>query len=137
MVQALKPQATKAAAERELMRELKELQEALTEEWIDTGLPDSWDGLEEAQPIARAKTRVTVRLDADMVRWFRKMGPGYGVRINQILRLYWLGLASGKVSAHWDGQTHLPRFERYMERKIELQRARSERRRAALFDDMD
>lgn len=127
-------QATRDAAERDLMMELKALQEVLKDEWIDAALPEDWDGLNSAMPVHRAKTRVTVRLDADMVRWFRKMGPGYGARINQILRLYWLGLASGKVSAHWDGQAHLPRFERYMARKIELQRARSARRRAELFE---
>jgi hypothetical protein len=65
------------------------------------------------------------------VRWFRKIGPGYGARINQILRLYWLGLASGKVRGHWDDASHVPRFERYMEGKIARQIEQMERRRAA------
>lgn len=123
-------QATRDKAEREMMMELRALQEALKAEWIDTALPEDWHGLED-RPIARAKTRVTVRLDADMVRWFRKMGPGYGARINQILRLYWLGLASGKVRGHWDDTAHMPRFERYMEGKIARQIEQMQRRRTA------
>ncbi|WP_438991947.1 BrnA antitoxin family protein [Lentibacter sp.] len=121
-------QSLKAKAEREMMMELRALQEGLKAEWIDTALPEDWYGLDD-RPIARAKTRVTVRLDADMVRWFRKMGPGYGARINQILRLYWLGLASGKLRSHWDDNTHVPRFERYMEAKIASQIALAARLR--------
>ncbi|WP_298805411.1 BrnA antitoxin family protein [uncultured Lentibacter sp.] len=115
-------------AEREMIRELRALQEGLKEEWIDAALPQDWSGLED-RPIARDKTRVTVRLDTDMVRWLRKMGPGYGARINQILRIYWLGLASGKVRSHWDGAAHVPRFERYMEAKIASQIALAARLR--------
>ncbi|HMO07726.1 MAG TPA: BrnA antitoxin family protein [Paracoccaceae bacterium] len=32
--------------------------------------------------------RVTVRLDRDVVRFFRSMGAGYGPRINEVLRSY-------------------------------------------------
>jgi len=46
----------------------------------------------------RAKTRVTIPLDSDMLRWSRKMVPGYGSRINQILRLYWLALLGGGIT---------------------------------------
>lgn len=37
---------------------------------------------------ARDKERITVRLDADMLDWFRRQGRGYQTRINAILRAY-------------------------------------------------
>ena len=32
------------------------------------------------------KQIVTIRLDVDMLNWFKGAGPGYQTRINQILR---------------------------------------------------
>lgn len=34
------------------------------------------------------RTRVTIRLDADVVKYFRAMGVGYQARINRVLRAY-------------------------------------------------
>jgi len=34
------------------------------------------------------KERITVRLDADMLDWFRAKGKGYQTRINAVLRAY-------------------------------------------------
>jgi len=38
---------------------------------------------------AQDKEPVTVRLDSDMLTWFRKQGRGYQTRINAILRSYY------------------------------------------------
>ena len=35
-----------------------------------------------------AKTPVNIRLDADIVRFFRSGGPGYQTRINEVLRAF-------------------------------------------------
>ncbi len=35
------------------------------------------------------KERITVRLDADMLDWFRAQGKGYQTRINAVLRAYY------------------------------------------------
>ena len=35
---------------------------------------------------APVKQIVTIRLDIDMLNWFKNAGPGYQTRINQILR---------------------------------------------------
>jgi uncharacterized protein (DUF4415 family) len=35
---------------------------------------------------AGAKQIVTIRLDVDMLEWFKGAGPGYQTRINQVLR---------------------------------------------------
>jgi hypothetical protein len=44
------------------------------------------------------KQTTTIRLDADVLEWFRSMGKGYQTKINAVLRAY--------KSAH---QTHQPR----------------------------
>ena len=36
----------------------------------------------------RRKRQVTLRLDAEVIDWFRRSGPGYQTRINQLLRAY-------------------------------------------------
>ena len=35
-----------------------------------------------------AKQTVTIRLDADVLTWFKEQGAGYQTRINQLLRQY-------------------------------------------------
>jgi uncharacterized protein (DUF4415 family) len=47
--------------------------------------------LAEAAPkhhLSGAKQIVTIRLDVDMLEWFKAAGPGYQTRINQVLRDY-------------------------------------------------
>jgi uncharacterized protein (DUF4415 family) len=44
-----------------------------------------WKNAEVVMPVP--KTIVTMRLDADLLRWFRQH-PGYQTRINAILRAY-------------------------------------------------
>jgi uncharacterized protein (DUF4415 family) len=34
------------------------------------------------------KQIVTIRLDVDMLEWFKSAGPGYQTRINQVLRTH-------------------------------------------------
>lgn len=36
------------------------------------------------------KQAVTIRLDADVLEWFKDQGQGYQTRINQLLRMYML-----------------------------------------------
>jgi uncharacterized protein (DUF4415 family) len=39
------------------------------------------------KPISRKK-QITLRIDSDVVDWYRKQGPGYQTRINSLLRAY-------------------------------------------------
>ncbi len=41
-----------------------------------------------ALPLPRRKAHTTLRLDADLLDWFRAQGPGYQTRINAVLRSY-------------------------------------------------
>ena len=48
--------------------------------------PGFWQRAELVYPAA--KERVTVRLDRDVLTWFRSQGRGYQTRINAVLRAY-------------------------------------------------
>ena len=55
---------------------------------------DADDAMEEIDwlttelPKPRHKAHMTLRIDADMLGWFRAQGKGYQTRINAILRRY-------------------------------------------------
>jgi len=38
--------------------------------------------------VPTAKTHLSVRLDEDVVDWFKRQGPGYQTRMNAVLRSY-------------------------------------------------
>ena len=40
-------------------------------------------------PFQKPKQQTTVRLDADVLDWFKAQGPGYQTRINAVLRSYY------------------------------------------------
>jgi len=42
------------------------------------------------------KQIVTIRLDVDMLDWFKSAGPGYQTRINQVLREHMDAQRSGR-----------------------------------------
>ena len=69
------------------------------------------------------KTRVTIRLDTDMLNWFKKLGPQYQTRINRILRLYYQGILSGEISIDELVREEQPKMEDYKE---EMARLRAE-----------
>lgn len=57
---------------------------------IDTSeIPELDDEFfQHAQLQVPAKKAVTIRLDADVLAWFKDQGSGYQTRINQLLRQY-------------------------------------------------
>jgi len=46
------------------------------------------DIVRQGLPAAPRKTAVSLRLDADVLDWFRSRGAGYQTRINAVLRAY-------------------------------------------------
>ena len=50
------------------------------------------------QHMAGAKQIVTIRLDVDMLEWFKAAGPGYQTRINQVLRDYMAAQRAAEAS---------------------------------------
>lgn len=39
-------------------------------------------------PVAPRKSAISLRLDEDVLEWFKARGPGYQTRINAVLRAY-------------------------------------------------
>ncbi len=39
-------------------------------------------------PVTKTKAQVTLRIDSDVLEWFKSQGQGYQTRINQLLRAY-------------------------------------------------
>jgi uncharacterized protein (DUF4415 family) len=83
---------------RKQLAELEALAE-LPDDAIDTAavpeLPD-WSGVKRGSFYRPVKQQLTLRLDADVIAWFRKnAGPdeGYQTRINKVLRNYVEGQA--------------------------------------------
>ena len=65
--------------------------DSLKDEEIDYVDSPELDDSFFARPLAdwpARKESITIRLDSDVVEWFRSQGPGYQPRINQLLRRY-------------------------------------------------
>lgn len=69
--------------------------DALTDEEIDVSDIPEISPEEFAKATVRkglkpveGKRQVTLRLDSDVLAWFKARGPGYQTRINQLLRAY-------------------------------------------------
>ncbi len=74
----------------EMIKELEAL-EALDDNQIDTSdIPEivGWRPKYVGLFYRPAKTSITIRLDADMLAWFKSQGRGYQSKINRILREY-------------------------------------------------
>jgi uncharacterized protein (DUF4415 family) len=74
---------------RERLREL----EAMPDDQIDTSdIPEQVDFTGPVYiglfPGPGKKKSVTIRLDDDIVRWFKKQGKGWQTKMNWVLRLY-------------------------------------------------
>jgi uncharacterized protein (DUF4415 family) len=53
----------------------------------DGPLPEGWEKT-IVLGIPEPKQGVHIRLDADVLRWFKAQGPGYQTRINSVLRAF-------------------------------------------------
>jgi len=61
-----------------------------------SGLPsDFWDSAELVEPVR--KQAISLRIDEDVVDWFRQRGPGYQSRMNAVLRSYMNARSRGRA----------------------------------------
>ncbi len=67
----------------------KEINAAIKKDPDAVAVQPAW--MEEAMILRpnRAKERLTVRFDADMVEWFKNQGRGYQTRMNAVLRAFY------------------------------------------------
>lgn len=65
--------------------------ETMTDEEIDTSdippLADDFFAKGELR-LPKQKPLISIRVDADVLAWFKDQGPGYQTRMNAVLRLY-------------------------------------------------
>ena len=61
--------------------------------WIESRIPPDWQEIADRRD--SAKVQLTVRFDADVVKWFKSMGPGYQPRMNDVLRAFMHAKLSG------------------------------------------
>ena len=64
----------------------------------DGPLPEGWEDT-VIDGIPERKQGVHIRLDADLLRWFKAQGPGYQTRMNAVLRAYMQARLKGKTAA--------------------------------------
>jgi uncharacterized protein (DUF4415 family) len=55
----------------------------------EDAMDDDIDWVTTELPKPRRKDHMTLRIDADVLAWFRALGKGYQSRINAILRRYY------------------------------------------------
>ena len=58
-------------------------------------LPKEWGEIWRERSCA--KERVTIRVDRDVLRYFKSMGDGYGPRMNRVLRAFMAAQLSGLI----------------------------------------
>ncbi|HTR15545.1 MAG TPA: BrnA antitoxin family protein [Acetobacteraceae bacterium] len=93
----------------ELAAELKAL-EALPEAEIDTGkMPEArdWSGAVRGRFFRPVKRQKTLRIDADVLDFFERQGPGYQTRMNAVLRA-WMEAHGDAAPATKPGQGARP-----------------------------
>ena len=112
------PYSSRTSHKTDMLYELERHQEDMMINWLDKSLPDGWTGLDYSEPIQRHSTPVTLRLDEHMVKWFRKLGPGYQKRINRVLRIYWTALLAGHIQGYPDDNT-VPRMHAEVQRVMD------------------
>lgn len=64
-------------------------------------LPSEWGSLHLTVPCEPYREKVTLRLDRDVLRFFRKMGRGYQGRINAVLEAY-VQVRKEKMMEEWE-----------------------------------
>ena len=54
-------------------------------------LPPEWDEIDLKVKVEPKKAKITLRLDEDVIKYFRAMGPGYTMMVNAVLRTFMSG----------------------------------------------
>lgn len=59
-------------------------------------IPEEWHEIARQKPTPK-KTRVTLRLDSDLVAFFRSMGPDWQVRVNRLMSVWMHARLAGVI----------------------------------------
>ena len=61
-------------------------------------VPPGWHAVARLAPVTPPKAKLTLKLDADIVTWFRALGRGWQPRMNAVLRAYMHAVISKAVA---------------------------------------
>lgn len=85
----------RASTSRKSRTDLKTLRRMRDADIVRDGDAPEWDPTMFARAVARKglkpvpkKALLSLRVDADVIEWFRSQGPGYQSRMNALLRAY-------------------------------------------------
>ncbi|MEM0976886.1 MAG: BrnA antitoxin family protein [Pseudomonadota bacterium] len=53
--------------------------------------PPEWDAIDIATDTVQTKEKISIRIDEDVLKFFRAMGPNYTTKINYVLRTFVMG----------------------------------------------
>ena len=143
-------QTRPSAASRKLLSQYHFLAENLRdlEEDLRWGLEDSprippeWHAIAQ-RPDIPFKTKMTLRLDGDVVAFFKAMGRGYLTRMNDVLRAFMQARLAGVVKGPEDVDYKPTPLEIYLVETVELiqhmsrRNARRATGRNVVADDME
>ena len=62
--------------------------------------PEGWARVEAENPVHPPRQRLTLRLDEDVIKWFKGVGCGYQPRMNAVLRYYMLSRRARLLETH-------------------------------------
>ncbi len=120
MTRMTKAEAAERASYHHLADTLKSLEAALDEGLTGGGfIPDEWRAVAQAAPQA-PRVRLSLRLDEDVVKFFRLMGVNYQGRINQVLRAFMLARLARVVPGPEDVRYEPSRRNRYYQDATEF-----------------
>ncbi len=68
--------------------------------------PRGWLSMEDNYPDRPKRTRITARFDEDVVKFFKRSGPGYQAKMNEVLRMYMFARVAKYVEADADRNRH-------------------------------
>ncbi|WP_209426619.1 BrnA antitoxin family protein [Pararhodobacter sp. SW119] len=113
MTRMTKAVAAERAHYHHLADTMKDLERALNRGLREGGfIPEEWQAVAQAAPEPR-RTKMTIRLDEDVVRFFRLMGINFHGRINQVLRAFMLARLSRALNGPESVVYRPARLERY------------------------
>ncbi len=92
-----------ARAHARMMDDLEdmEIETRLMRRRIDL-IPNGWSRAHADAPTVPPKEKLTLRLDRDMVDWYRNLGRGWQPRINKVLRAYMHAVISKEIEMKGD-----------------------------------
>ncbi|MCB2135944.1 MAG: BrnA antitoxin family protein [Rhodobacteraceae bacterium] len=113
MTRQTKSEKDRLAAYHDLAQTMRGLEEDLRWGLNDTlRIPREWREI-ATQPVLPKKRLVTIRLDEDVLAFFRAMGAGYLTRMNAVLRTFMLARLAGVVTGP-EGVRYEPTVEEEM-----------------------